>query len=70
MFGWDGATDVGVQFLAAAPAGVDEESLPRRIRPKMLLRVPEATHVGGLQALAREYEQRVTRFFDRALFEA
>jgi hypothetical protein len=36
-------------------------------RPKMLWKIDEARHVGGLQALPREYERRVTRFFDRAL---
>jgi hypothetical protein len=35
--------------------------------PKMLWKVHEAGHVGGFQARPREYEQRVTRFFDRAL---
>jgi hypothetical protein len=38
--------------------------------PKTLWKIPEATHVGGLQARPREYEQRVTRFFDRALLGA
>jgi fermentation-respiration switch protein FrsA (DUF1100 family) len=35
--------------------------------PKTLWKIPEAGHVGGLQARPREYEQRVIRFFDQAL---
>jgi len=35
--------------------------------PKALWRIPEARHVGGLDARPREYEDRVTRFFDTAL---
>ena len=35
--------------------------------PKWLWKIEEAGHVGGFQARAAEYEQRVTRFFDRAL---
>lgn len=37
------------------------------LRPKILWEIPEARHVGGLQARPREYEERVTGFFDRAL---
>ena len=36
-------------------------------RPRALWRIPEAGHVGGFQASPGEYEQCVTRFFDRAL---
>jgi uncharacterized protein len=36
-------------------------------QPKAIWEIPEAGHVGGLEARPREYEQRVTRFFDRAL---
>jgi uncharacterized protein len=35
--------------------------------PKALWKIPEASHVGGLQARPQEYEQRVVGFFDRAL---
>jgi uncharacterized protein len=35
--------------------------------PKEIWGVPEAGHVGAQEARPREYEQRVTRFFDRAL---
>jgi dienelactone hydrolase len=35
--------------------------------PKAIWEIPEAGHVGGLEARPREYEQRVTRFFDRFL---
>ena len=35
--------------------------------PKVLWKIPEAGHVGGLQARPREYEQRVIAFFERAL---
>ena len=35
--------------------------------PKGIWGVPEAGHVGAQEARPREYEQRVTRFFDRAL---
>ena len=31
--------------------------------------VPEAGHVGAQDARPREYEERVTRFFNRALTE-
>jgi uncharacterized protein len=36
--------------------------------PKALWEIPEAHHTGGFQARPQEYEQRVTGFFDRALF--
>jgi dienelactone hydrolase len=35
--------------------------------PKTIWGVPEAGHVGAQEARPREYEQRVTRFFDQAL---
>jgi fermentation-respiration switch protein FrsA (DUF1100 family) len=35
--------------------------------PKAIWEVPEAGHVGAQEARPREYEQRVTRFFDQAL---
>jgi uncharacterized protein len=35
--------------------------------PKELWKIPEAGHVGGFQARPREYDERVTSFFDRAL---
>jgi uncharacterized protein len=35
--------------------------------PKAIWEIPEASHTGGLDARPREYERRVTRFFDRAL---
>ena len=35
--------------------------------PKDIWGVPEAGHVGAQEARPLEYEQRVTRFFDRAL---
>jgi fermentation-respiration switch protein FrsA (DUF1100 family) len=35
--------------------------------PKSLWRIAEAGHVGGIAARPREYEARVTGFFDRAL---
>ena len=35
--------------------------------PKAIWGVPEAGHVGAQDARPREYEQRVTRFFDQAL---
>jgi fermentation-respiration switch protein FrsA (DUF1100 family) len=35
--------------------------------PKAIWEIPEAGHVGGLEARPGEYEQRVTGFFDRSL---
>ena len=37
--------------------------------PKTLWKIPEAGHGGGFEARPHEYEQRVTRFFDRALLD-
>ena len=36
-------------------------------RPKFIRGVPEAGHVGAQDARPREYERRITRFFDEAL---
>jgi uncharacterized protein len=36
-------------------------------RPKAIWGVPEAGHVGAQDARPRQYEQRITRFFDKAL---
>jgi hypothetical protein len=38
-------------------------------RPKAIWGVPDADHVGAREARPREYEQRVTRFFNQALGE-
>jgi uncharacterized protein len=38
-------------------------------RPKAIWGVPEAGHVGAQDARPREYERRITRFFDEALRE-
>ena len=59
-------------FLIYAGRGVDSEELNvdfyrAALAPKTLWLIPEAGHVGGFQARPVEYEQRVTRFFDRAL---
>ena len=53
-----GGEDLNPSYAAAARA------------PVLLWRVPEARHVGALQARPREYEQRVVAFFDRALLAA
>jgi uncharacterized protein len=61
-------------FLIYAP-GVDngdEERFNRAYyrvagRPKLIWGVPEAGHVGAQDARPREYEQRLTRFFDKNL---
>jgi fermentation-respiration switch protein FrsA (DUF1100 family) len=50
-----GGEELNVEYFRAASA------------PKALWRIAEAGHVGGLQARPLEYEQRVTRFFARAL---
>jgi hypothetical protein len=60
-------------FLIHAPkADPDEPRFNRAFyreagEPKIVWGVPEAGHVGAQEARPREYEQRVTRFFDRAL---
>jgi uncharacterized protein len=58
-------------LVYAARGGGGEELNPDYYRaalaPKGLWKIAEARHVGGFQARPRAYEQRVTRFFDRAL---
>ena len=39
-------------------------------RSTWLWKIPEARHVAGFEARPREYEERVVRFFDRALLTA
>jgi dienelactone hydrolase len=63
-------------FLIYAPAvtGGLEERFNRAYyreagRPKAIWGVPEADHVGAQEAGPRQYEERVTRFFDQALRE-
>ena len=50
-----GGEELNVEYFRAASA------------PKVLWRIAEAGHVGGLDARPQEYERRVTGFFDRAL---
>ena len=62
-------------FLIYAGRGAGGEELnPIYYRaaasPKLLWKIPEARHVGGLEARPREYERRVTAFFDNALLES
>jgi uncharacterized protein len=38
-------------------------------QPKVLWKVPDSTHTGGVEARPEEYERRVVGFFDRALLE-
>ncbi len=61
-------------FLIYAPNvdNGDEERFSRAYyrdagAPKAIWGVPEAGHVGAQEARPREYERRVTRFFDQAL---
>ena len=61
-------------FLIYAPRvdNGDEERFNRAYyqkagRPKAIWGVPEAGHVGAQDARPREYEQRITAFFDQAL---
>jgi len=61
-------------FLIYAPAveGGAEERFNRAYyreagRPKALWGVSDAGHVGAQEARPREYERRVTRFFDETL---
>jgi fermentation-respiration switch protein FrsA (DUF1100 family) len=59
-------------LLVYAGGGAGGEELTPRYfdaagAPKALWRIPEARHVRGLDARPREYEIRVTRFFDAAL---
>jgi pimeloyl-ACP methyl ester carboxylesterase len=59
-------------LLIAAPNAPTGEDLNRGYfaaagDPKDLWEIPESGHVGGQKARPREYERRVTTFFDRAL---
>lgn len=59
-------------FLIYAEQGQGGENMNRQYyeragEPKELWEVPDAKHVGGLDAHPEEYERRVTEFFDRAL---
>ena len=58
-------------LVYAGRGGGGEELNPDYYRaalaPKELWKIAEARHVGGFQARPRAYEERVTRFFDRAL---
>ena len=60
-----------VMFIAAPNSNHGEE-LNRGFyaaahAPKTLWELPEASHVGGIDARPREYERRVVGFFDDAL---
>ena len=63
-----------ILLIYSGQGGGGEELNPDYYRaasdPKTLWKISEATHVGGLEARPREYEQRVTSFFDRALLGA
>jgi hypothetical protein len=59
-------------FLVSAGRSTAGEELNEQYfdaaqQPKLEWRIPEARHVGGLEARPREYEARVVGFFDRAL---
>jgi hypothetical protein len=58
-------------LLLAGRGGGGEELNPDYYRaalaPKELWKIAEAAHVGGFEARPRAYEERVTRFFHRAL---
>jgi hypothetical protein len=60
-------------FLAAVAAGEERRFNTAFYRaagqPKMIWGVPGAGHVGAQDARPREYERRVTGFFDQALRE-
>jgi uncharacterized protein len=61
-------------LLIAAPNSPNGEDLNRVYHraahePKELWEIPEANHVGGLDARPQEYERRVVGFFDRALLD-
>jgi dienelactone hydrolase len=60
-----------VFFIYAGHGAGGEEFNPDYYRaaraPKALWEIPEAHHTGGFQARPKEYEQRVTGFFNRAL---
>jgi uncharacterized protein len=50
-----GGEELNVEYFRAASA------------PKTLWKIPEAGHVAGFGVNPREYERRITRFFDQAL---
>jgi hypothetical protein len=50
-----GGEDYNPDFYAAAAS------------PKAIWKIAEASHTGGFQARPREYERRLTGFFDKAL---
>jgi fermentation-respiration switch protein FrsA (DUF1100 family) len=59
-------------FLIYATHGSGGEELSRSFydaahEPKTLWEIGEGGHVGGIDALPREYERRVVGFFDDAL---
>jgi uncharacterized protein len=59
-------------MLIAAPNSNHGEELNRGFyeaahEPKTLWEIPEASHVGGIDARPREYERRVVGFYDDAL---
>jgi fermentation-respiration switch protein FrsA (DUF1100 family) len=60
-----------VFLIHAGRGGGGEELNPSYFeaaaQPKAIWKIPEAGHVGGLDARPREYERRVVDFFDRAL---
>ena len=60
-------------FLIYAGRGAGGEELQPHYhealrQPKTMWMIPEAGHTGGLSARPHEYERRVVRFFERALF--
>jgi len=62
-------------FLIHAGRGNESEELnldfySAAAAPKALWKIPEARHVGGLEARPGEYERRVVGFFDQALLGA
>jgi len=58
-------------LVYAGRGGGGEELTPEYFEaagePKMLWKIGEAKHVGGLQARPHEYENRIVGFFDDAL---
>jgi fermentation-respiration switch protein FrsA (DUF1100 family) len=58
-------------LVYAGHGGGGEELNPTYFRaarqPKSFWKIPEARHLGGLEARPAAYESRVVRFFDRAL---
>ena len=65
-------TQTTTRVEPAKPAGAARRSAAfyrEAGRPKAIWEVPEAGHVGTQDARPREYEERVTRFFNRALTE-